>query len=183
MRRILIWAMLCLAMLCGSNSIAADLSDLDKADNAILQLVKANPLHPLYKNAEARRDTAWALVAAANKTGVDWPILVGQAFFESAFRPNAIGKLGEVGLFQLKGTTVIKYCAEQLGREPDLDNMQDQAYCGGYWMAKCLSNCGGKLEGGIAQYLTGNVCKPKADSALKDKVLGRKNMIKKISEF
>lgn len=183
MRKLLILITLWCAMCFCNISMAAEMSDLDRADNAILQLVKVNPAHPLFKNAEARRNMAWAIVAAANKTEVAWPTLLGQAFVESSFRPNAVGKLGEVGLFQIKGTTVIQYCAEKLGRDPDLDNIQDQAYCGAYWMKKCLESSGGKLEGALSLYLTGNVLKPKPDSALEDKVIGRSRLIKKISEF
>ncbi|MFA5323552.1 MAG: hypothetical protein WC373_12850 [Smithella sp.] len=84
---------------------------------------------------------------ASQKYSVDADILVHWAFFESSLSSKAIGKLGEVGLFQVHGAH--RKACEDAGLDPL------GVGCGAYLIATDRYECG-SLERGLNRYASGS---------------------------
>jgi hypothetical protein len=103
------------------------------------------------------------LIEAAELEGIDPALFVAMAYRESSFTPSAIGKLGEIGLFQVHG---------KAARKCDLKTVAGQAACGARWLARVIAECGGYVvldskrcqktlsqaacSGGLAAYASGS---------------------------
>lgn len=88
-----------------------------------------------------------AFYSASKKYYVDADLLIVWAFYESSLSSKAIGKLGEIGLFQVKGAH--RGSCEDDGLDPlSVD-------CGAFLIATDRYYCG-SLERGLNRYASGS---------------------------
>jgi hypothetical protein len=85
--------------------------------------------------------------AASISHNVEADLLAHWAFYESSLSSRSIGKLGEVGLFQVHGEH--RKACEDAGRDPlSVD-------CGAWLIARDAEHCG-SLERGLNRYASGS---------------------------
>lgn len=75
-----------------------------------------NRKHWLWENESAKTDIAEQLINAEEQTGIEADFLANRIMFESTFRPDAKGKIGEVGYLQTHGKSSL-FCSDR-GVEP-----------------------------------------------------------------
>lgn len=103
----------------------------------------------LYRDAGARETISQHFVDAGERYSVDPFLLVTWSFYESSFRMDADGALGEVGLFQVHGKHR-KACEG----EHDLSTARGQVMCGAMLIDMDRRFCG-SLERGLWRYASG----------------------------
>jgi soluble lytic murein transglycosylase-like protein len=96
-------------------------------------------------------DYAGDVVHAAKRYDLDPRLLVSMMFQESRCKPDATGKLGELGLMQLKRDTWAlsgyNHLPDSELRMPALNIM-----LGARHLRRCLKKCGGFLAGALGLY-------------------------------
>lgn len=86
---------------------------------------------------------------ASNEHHVEADLLTHWSFYESSLSSRSVGKLGEVGFFQVRGAH--RHACEDTGRDPlSVD-------CGAWLIARDIAHCG-SLESGLNRYASGK-CK------------------------
>lgn len=115
----------------------------------IIILLSTAPNRMLYRDTEARDTMSRHFVDAGERYNVDPSLLVTWSFYESSFRTDAKGALGEVGLFQVHGKHR-KAC----GGEQDLSTARGQVMCGAMLIDMDRRYCG-SLERGLWRYASG----------------------------
>ena len=132
-----------LSVLCRT-VLAEEPSILDRNEAlqvAILSLVAEEPNHVLNRDLAARERLADALIDAGDEYDVSPYLLLVMAYRESSLKMSAVGKLGELGLFQLHGVAK-ESCSETLTDDP-----ATHARCGARWLRLSFEMCGGKSWG------------------------------------
>lgn len=112
-------------------------------------LLSATPNRALYRDADARDVMSQHFVDAGERYDIDPSLLVTWSFYESSFRTNAEGALGEIGLFQVHGKHR-KACEG----EHDLSTARGQVMCGAMLIDMDRRFCG-SLERGLWRYASG----------------------------
>jgi soluble lytic murein transglycosylase-like protein len=96
-------------------------------------------------------DYASDVARAAKRYDLDPFVLVSMIRQESHCKPTATGRLGEIGLMQIKRNTLATAGHDRLSdealREPRLNIM-----LGARHLHRCLKRCGGALAGALGLY-------------------------------
>jgi hypothetical protein len=115
----------------------------------IFILLSTTPNRLLYRDANARDTMSRHFVDAGERYNIEPSLLVTWSFYESSFRVDAEGALGEVGLFQVHGKH-LKACEG----EHDLSTARGQVMCGAMLIDMDRRFCG-SLERGLWRYASG----------------------------
>lgn len=108
------------------------------------------------------------VVLAARFHGVPEALSLAVAETESKLNCNAVGKAGEIGLYQIKPTT-----AFLLGYTGSVEGLKDcvtNAFYGNLHLKRALVSCGGDQACAISRHNRGLKAKPKPASAYNKKV-------------
>lgn len=115
----------------------------------IFILLSTTPNRMLYRDAGARETMSQHFVDAGERYNLEPSLLVTWSFYESSFRTDAEGALGEVGLFQVHG----KHRRACEG-EHDLSTARGQVMCGAMLIDMDRRYCG-SMERGLWRYASG----------------------------
>jgi len=91
------------------------------------------------------------VVRAAERYMVNPFVLVSQMRQESRCNPNATGKLGELGLLQLKRNTIATRGYDRL-TDTQLRRPALNIRLGARYLRRCLDKCGGAIAGALSLY-------------------------------
>lgn len=109
------------------------------------------PARRLVKDEAYRMEMATVFVEAANERNLDPVLLVVWAFGESSLRLDAVGAMGEVGVFQVHGKRKRKCVNDGY----DLSDMAGQIRCGAMLIAESRDECY-NIERGMWSYASGS---------------------------
>lgn len=101
----------------------------------ILQWLALTPNAPAVRDDQYRDQIVSSICAESEEHDIPAALLAAIAYHESSFNSNAIGKLGEIGLYQVHG-------AASAGC--DLDTVAGQTACGASWLARWRDICPGE---------------------------------------
>lgn len=138
-----------LLMLTGINATATTTLRANIED-ALLWLCQCCPNHPVRKDMDYRIELVRAFDAAALDVDLDVGLLLSIGYHESAFKADAKGKIGEVGIMQTHGLALVGQ---------DVSTLKGQVLAGARWLRKCVDKCG-TIEKGLALYASGYTCDP-----------------------
>lgn len=124
--------------------------------------------HPVsYVKAEKWEPEA-VIVMAARHHNVPESMALAVAETESKFNCDAVGKAGEIGLFQIKPTTA--FLLGYAGSVQGLKDCTTNAFFGALHLKRALVSCGGDQACAISRHNRGLRAKPKPASAYNKKV-------------
>jgi hypothetical protein len=121
---------------------------------AILFIIVLEPNHYLHKDEQALQLLANSYIEASNKYDVDPFLIISNTFFESSFKPNVVGRAGEVGLAQVHGEAHT-LCSQQ-GYNPV--TVQGGVLCSAYLLRRGKNMCGSWLVS-LVKYRSGQCLK------------------------
>lgn len=145
----------------------AHCSIANEIDSAILHVVnhgipehniKPCPANKIAKNSEKRAELVNAIEETSAVYAIDPYLMVALAFRENSFLPDAVGGIGERGVFQM-----VEKVAQKIKREMEprctLDTVKGSAWCTAAWLNHWRNRCG-SMEGAFLIYATGKKCRP-----------------------
>lgn len=123
----------------------------DPIETEILSRIELTPRHRLHDET-ARTEFVRDIYAVSAAHDIAPRVILMTSFYESSWRTDVIGRIGEVGLMQLHGIAA-EGC--------DLDTQRGQLDCGARALRASLDACG-SLRGALTMYATGS-CKTKSE--------------------
>lgn len=162
------------ALLCVSLRASATTTLRASIEDALLWLCQCCPRHPVRADHNYRSQLVKAFDAASLDVDLDVGLLISIAYHESAFKSNARGRIGEVGIMQTHGLALIGQ---------DVSTIDGQIKAGARWLRRCVDECGGSIERGIALYASGYTCEPDAAPGIRRVVASRVRLWREIDRL
>lgn len=135
---------------------------VDIVASIILSILVLEPNHYLNKeeNISLLRGMSLTYIAMEAQYNIDPIFLIVNNFFESDFKPDVVGKAGEVGIAQVHGRAKA-ICLEKYDPYSHIGGIK----CSALLFSRGIKQCG-SLEASLRLYLSGR-CNPKTERPYK----------------